>query len=677
MKRIIGKLLVFTAIISLIIPAKDVYADNPRYVPNLVTDTEMSRPDLYVERACIENALDCGNDYKILSVYYATDLTKVDAFQFTYKTWLQACNCQKPNVVGNGKITYLIGGVVTGQVNDDEVLESYSKASTRWSAYTDIYRYGTGKADTVFCSYSQGEKCQTCGLWCNRVVATKDMYLFDYRGVCIGIDSFSADDGDSIVIKPSYNLYTEKVDYKIRYEGESTYSYLLSGTERNGMNVSIGADRSITLSNVNSSKGSFDILPVPYDRNGQLPYGFNESLESKVSHITFPDKQKPTITQLESTYDRTKGSVTVGFTASDNLPLPSDCFSFDGGTYSSINTHTYTEPGLHTISVRDASNNITVKEFSILDSDVAKNVTILDKKNEDDKGEREAIVGIVISSPSTNSGGTTTANPKENTDNSSADSIKKVSSGVLNPNDSKESITSVTTGNKGEQKDGLTSSGNVLGSSNSKKSDTNSNKKPSTVSDSTKKSLFESVKENSGEYVLSQEEINKGNELKKAAATPQQVEIEEVNDDENIEMEESLKELAERTGNYAPTKNKSSVFYVLIISLILILLVMLLIFILFFMVLLFEEVDDGLIKKKKLLAVRILGINKKYWSLNLNELLSEHPTLEAHLGILFVYIFEGEYMKILSKVKGDDKREIAREEIKRVVIIGKGRGKRR
>ena len=77
------------------------------------------------------------------------------------------------------------------------------------------------------------------------------------------------------------------------------------------------------------------------------------------------------------------------------------------------------------------------------------------------------------------------------------------------------------------------------------------------------------------------------------------------------------------------------------------------------------------------MAIRLITINKKAWSINVNDLLSMHPSLEAHLGVLFVYIFEGDYVKILSKVHGDEKREIAKEEIKRQVIIGKGRGKRR
>ncbi len=312
------------------LPAKRVYADTARYNPHFVTDTEKSKADCYVIRANIESIADSGNDYCLLNNYYSMDLSKIDGFQFSYKAWLQACQCQRPNVNFNGKITYIMGGNATGQINEDNVSASYNDVETKFSKIIEIYRYGVGNDDTLFCLYATSERCATCGLFCHRILSTKDVYLYDYRGVCTGINSYVADEGESVVITPTFNEYTERVDYKIRYEGETSYSNLIAGTERNGMYVSIGANHSVTLSNINKSNGSFDILPMPYDRSGALPYGFNEMTETKVSHITFPDTQKPVITQLQSVYDRTLGTVTVGFSATDNKPLPTDWFSFDG-----------------------------------------------------------------------------------------------------------------------------------------------------------------------------------------------------------------------------------------------------------------------------------------------------------------------------------------------------------
>ena len=859
MKKIQLFIFLIIAIVCSQLTSVDVHAETVIPV-SFYCDTSRSLPECYVEKGSIDYVLPSGNDYGMITNYYQLDLTKADGFQIVYKTWLQRCNCAQPNVIRKGRITYSIGGAVVIQLNDDYLADSIDNVPLKETIVTDLSERNLGVGNTGICIYSTGERCSTCGNWVKRTVMSKDIVLYDYRGVCTSINSAETTAGGTVTIRPTFNKYTTNVSYLIKYAGDSQYYPLIPGSERNSMGVSIGSDYSIVLTNVNKSKGNFDILPVPYDRSGSLPYGFNENTDSHVAHIVIKDTEKPVITQLPNVYDRVNGKVTVEFSATDNEPLPTDCYSFDGGAYSSQKTKTYSTAGKYNISVRDAAGNIAVKEFTITEADILKNDTekpvitqlpnVYDRvngkvtveftatdnralptdcysfdgwgyssvkkktysvpgkyiisvrdaagniatkeftiteadvlKNDTEKpvitqlpnvydrikgtitvsfsatdnralptncysfdggtyssvksmtysvagkhkiSVKDAAGNVAIkefaitqtdvakpsdkkdtnpSNPGKNeepdkpysgepikpSNPTNPTNPTNPNDDSKDDitppggssSSSKVSKGIDNPSSKHTSekevnVTPINSSSSGYSADGKRITSNKQGNSSSERN-------ASLLSEWGKNSLFENIKANSGKYVMTQEETAKENSKKYANKDSEDAVVEEVIEGENIKdkssilMDEELLSRAEEIDNYVPHKKRGSVFYVAVISFALLLLVALATFVLFFMVLIFSDTDEELLSgemKKKLVAMRVVFIHKKYWSLNINELLNMYPSLEAYPGLLFVYLFEGEYIKILSKVKGDEKREIAREEIRRRINIGKGRRKR-
>lgn len=995
------------------------------------TDTELSNPERYVQKGDFECAVLSVKDYSLQKNKVKLNLTNIDGFQISYKSILSPCSCGTPTVQRRGRVTYAINGQNIYQVIDCHITNNIDEAPLFFSDYADITNSGLSAGETEFDIFSPYDKCMGCGEYCERIVMTKNIYLFDNRGVCEYIDSYAVNPGDTVILTPRYNQYTVHADYKIKYAGDKAYRNIIYGKETNGMTVTAGADRTIIISGINKSKGNFDILPVPYDRSGSLPFGFNESTETKVSHITVNDVEKPVITRkadvydringtvtvefsatdneplpancysfdggeyssvktqkystvgnhkvsvkdaagnvatleyaiteadilkndlekpvikrLDNIYDRINGTVTVEFTATDNRPLLSDCFSFDGGVYSSVRTQKYSTPGKHKVSVKDAAGNVATLEYTITEADVLKNdtqkpiitrqadkfdringiitvsfsatddralptncfsfddgeylavnsqkysvpgkhrVSVKDAagnvatleytiteadvlKNDTEKPEIHRLTNIYdrdngtvtvtfiatdnrtlpadcysfdggvyssIRSQKYSTPGKHIISVKDGAGNISsleytiteedlitrdtqkptiirlqniydrvngtvtveftasdnrplpadcfsfdngayssnrrqtysedgqhiisvkdaagnvavkeylitkADVMKPQVTNPINPNkptnpndpnnpsdpsnpkepykgqpigndpitdpkgttgelpviSSSSSRSSVPGGiddpkSKYNKEHEITvskspsSSSSITGEkiiNSNKKDNSSSERKASELSETKKNSLFESIKTNSGKYVTTQEEIDKALKEKKAMQDELDKKIESKEKDSKeykgpVEMDDSLMAMTEAVDNYVPEKRNKNESYVILISVALLIVVALAIFGLFFMVLLFAECDSDIFageKKKKIIGIRVVTMHKKHWSLNVNDLLSEYPTIEAYLGVLFVYLFEGEYMKILSKVRGDDKREIAREVIKKTVVIGKGKGRKR
>ena len=64
-------------------------------------------------------------------------------------------------------------------------------------------------------------------------------------------------------------------------------------------------------------------------------------------------------------------------------------------------------------------------------------------------------------------------------------------------------------------------------------------------------------------------------------------------------------------------------------------------------------------------------------SLCFYELLNKYDTLYVRFGPLFAYIYENEKISIMTKFKGEKKREIAKEFITKEIVVGKTGGKKR
>ena len=226
-----------------------------------------------------------------------------------------------------------------------------------------------------------------------------------------------------------------------------------------------------------------------------------------------------------------------------------------------------------------------------------------------------------------------------------------------------------------------TKTGAQVGKTGSVGKKSNENK-ASSISDEKKKTLFENIKDNSSEYVTTQERIDKENSIRKADDDKKEIDFNEVDSEEETDIDESLLEES-KNSNYTPKINYDSTFILTLLSIIFAFVLLLIILSLFFVVIIYAEKNVKNIvtgeDEKKLLpvAVRLVTRKQKMWCLNVNDLLNEYGIIYAHMGPVFVYLFEDEFMRILSKVKGDEKREIAKEEIKREVIIGKGKARYR
>lgn len=545
---------------------------------------------------------------------FEVDFTNIDAFRMEYSFWCDACYCQKPTfsrgTYYNIKFKDLYNKNVT------EIFYGNDRGHSIWTPVIDLYGADYHN-EIISCDIMlPSERCSVCGKDSIAMSASAGGFEFyDYRGVCTEFPSVSVEDGESVTLNPKFNAYTKRVEYKIKYEGDAVFTPLKNGTQANGMNVVIGADNSISITNVNRSKGSyFEILPVTYDKNNQLPYKFDENNNSHVARISIAQSsvQNPGQNPLQEEVNNDPPVVTPSVTEVPNNPVSEiDKTSVTGTTPNQTP---------HNIPNNSPNNNGHDKESPV-------NV-VSNQKEQYTEDPKPVYVPMDIA----------TASPDSNTKSGQTGSVSK------------------------------------------NKADKN---KPSKISDEKKKSLFDSIKDNSSEYVTTQEKIDKDNAIKKENNEKMDITAESIEKDEaDLDIDESLLDESVES-NYVPKLKYDSTFIAVMLSCIFAFLLLAILFALFFVVIIYAEkpvknIITGEDEKKKVpVAIRLVMINKKMWSLNMNDLLNEYGTLYAHLGLIFVYLYEDEFMRILSKVKGDEKREIAKEQIKREVIIGKGKARLR
>lgn len=686
---------------------------------------------------------------------YIEDLTHIDAIQFGYVNWVQDCGCGTQNYKYEGVCQFkIIDTPVQCMERKLCVQPDYNKPLCPWeySSLYDLTSYNlNGKYKIECTSISPYDQCLTCGKKIERRSRGGAFLMYDYRGICTGINSETIGIGESTVIRPTFNKYTQNVAYKIKYDGEAAYSDLKAGQQKNGMTVTINNDYSVMLSNVTAKCGNFEIIPLPYDRTGQLPYGFNESTGTAVkkAYIQVVDKTEPIVNRLENVYDRDKGTVTVSFTATDEGGLPLDCYSFDGGNYSSISSKTYSSAGKYFVCVKDIAGNVRKIEFTVSEADVyvkkpeptptpTPEPTPTPKPEPTPKPVEKpeptptpvpSAEPTPTSKPTPLSTPTPTPTPISKPDEKreettpvtdrETDSVKKdTKPTVKDPYESKsetekavlpEKISGISQGItdlfnefKPAPDEGKTivspivtpdGKGTSTGSKETKTTDKSkssstlesakSTAKPTELTNEKKESLFDSIVSNSSEYIASKGEVDKEKNKVLASSKIKDVEPKSVADNDNsLKMDEELLKEARERALYKPTKAEKKSNTVLLVAIGLLIILIVAVILLFLGVFIFAEKDitnpvSGEVKRCKVpVAFRFLTLNKKAFCLNINDLLSNYPQLEAHLGILFVYIYSGDYIRILSKVRGDEKREIAKEEIKNVVVIGRGRGKK-
>lgn len=788
--RNIAVVLLMAVILGTIIP-KEIMAydfESREYEPVVLTDR--TSKDIVVKQ------MQCGHEYgssfddEYDGYKYILDFTNIDAIEFGYKNFARKC-CSTPIYSYPCMTVFSIPEI---GFRDEETYiyylqdMSYVTGSIRYSERFDFTKYNLkGKHGVDTATYTKYDRCLNCGTNILKECFGGYFIIYDYRGLCTYVNSPTVVAGSSTKVSPKFNKYTNSVAYKIRYEGEQYFSPLTVGTQRNGMTASLNRDFSLTLSNVTSKLGSFEILPVALDRTVQKPYEFNEmtgegEFISKVTVIEpEPDPEPepapkpeptpapepepepeptptPTPTPIPSpepevndepasdpTPEPTEGTGVKDEPTSTPAPdpIPTPAPTPESGVKDEPATNPNPAPKDDEGTLKpDSTDNVIpepkpeIKEEPIKENkEDGKTVDInININREDDKYTEHEVVDnnpfqkpIIIETlnPETEKN-ETTKKPIEKGQNKQdpykasplfdpsgiMDKLSEISAGITNiisefkeePTESKTIVDGGTLaamsipgstggvlgassgqgassqGTSSSNKNGIASSGKT---SNTKNIDEKlSATKPKELSENEKSSLFDSIVSNSSEYITSKEEVDKETRTAKNESNIKEIEpVSIVDESDSALMDEDLLAASEEFKSIQPNAKKSNSMYIVIISVVLALILILAALLLFFGVILYAEKDikspvSGEVKRMNVpVAFRLLMISKGTFSLNVNDLLSEYKKMQAHLGILFVYIFEGEYLRILSKVKGDDKREIAKEEIQRIITIGRGRGK--
>lgn len=221
---------------------------------------------------------------------------------------------------------------------------------------------------------------------------------------------------------------------------------------------------------------------------------------------------------------------------------------------------------------------------------------------------------------------------------------------------------------------------NTSGKNSKNNNSKNTSLKAKELTDNDKEDVFERIRKNSEEYIISMRETKK-EETKAAEAKKATIDLKTI--EEGDEANAYTNENSDEADAYNPeTKEKSIVSLVLIFVGLLLLLVILAI-ILFFGVIVFVKKDteytmlsneEGI---KVPVALLFVSLSNSERSLCFYELLNKYDTLYVRFGPLFAYIYENEKISIMTKFKGEKKREIAKEFITKEIVVGKTGGKKR
>ncbi len=229
-----------------------------------------------------------------------------------------------------------------------------------------------------------------------------------------------------------------------------------------------------------------------------------------------------------------------------------------------------------------------------------------------------------------------------------------------------------------------TGSSSTSSSSTSKQiNNTSSAKKGSSLtykklSDSEKASLFDKMMNSSSDYIHRIETDEFESQSIAASNLRDKIKIETI-DDKNAESCDSENDSDD---NFSGGFRKEFNIFLIIIVVLFILLIILLLFLMFFGVLICEE---RLVKnklngeeeiKKVIVSLKLISYSDDVWKLNMGDLLFKYNVLYAYPGLLFVYLFEEETIRILTGYKGEEKREIAREKVCKEIKLGKAGGRK-
>lgn len=521
--------------------------------------------------------------------------------------------------------------------------------------------------------------CHSCGQTASTCVFYNGLFFTDKRGkASFQKTSYQVNQGGSVTITPEYNSEAHHMSWGIRKKGDSGFTLLKEGKNGDGIIAANVNGKSLTLSNV-PALGVYEVGVFVYDSDGSLPAGTSFPVTPYyVSLEAIVDSEMPRL-EIKKTYDKENGQVIVKLIGSDNSGLHETPYSWDGGkNFSGIDTKAFTETGTYQVALRDASGNVTLGSFYIDSMDIEMvrpssintNKPIQEKETGTDKGGSEA---------STNTG----SSPSANTDNKSPtqiiDSIKPQTGGLNEKTNDKEYVLVRPIDQAVSDKTTASIKDSTTQSDKKSKSDDSSKLKPTDIDKKDSDDMFEKIRQNSEDYIISMKET-KTDDKKMAADKEAEIDLKTIDTEgEGVDLSNSNGE----TKEYTPENRlKSNAFLILIIVLAIIL-ILLLLFFLFFGVIIFAEKEteftalsgsDGI---KMPVALSLVSIKDGQWSVCFRELLEKYGIVYARFGLLFVYLYENDRIKIMTKFKGEAKREIATEKIKKEIIVGSKGGSKK
>lgn len=196
------------------------------------------------------------------------------------------------------------------------------------------------------------------------------------------------------------------------------------------------------------------------------------------------------------------------------------------------------------------------------------------------------------------------------------------------------------------------------------------------LSDVEKESLFDKMNNSSSDYIHRME--GEEHESTSAAANSRdKIRIETMDESGDYLSCDSENDADEDyQGSY---KRGLNIFLIIMIIIFILLLLFVLLFMLFGVVMCEERIIKNSDKdeekvKKVIVALKFISYSDSVWKLNVGDLLFKYKTLYAYPGLLFVYLFEEEMIRIMTGFKGEEKREVAREKIQREIKLGKAGG---
>lgn len=628
-------------------------------------------------------------------ISFKIDLSNMTTFEYSRYTYIAECqNCKVSHFPYTSLIRIDLNNYNYLYDNDHSSDDPNDKSNWRKVTYSITNQHGADSTVTIYYT-ALPVKCKNCGREESMKIYFDGLTFIGKRGHAT-FDNSTADilPGGQIVVSPNFDENASTVKWGIRYPGESGFTLLTEGVNANGITASGVTNKSLTVSNIPYVNGGFDLGVFVYTQSGDLPGGYDFPNTPYYMHVNCKDVTPPSIT-INKNVNPSGGAVSVSISATDEGGLADKPYSFDGGvTYVSENTKNFDKVGTYQVAVKDKSGNITKDSFYIDSKDIKSGGTpsggngSLGNITEKDAGSKNGSGGGTNSGGGTGTGGAGDPSGNGGTSNGGVGGNSKGGTGSLDSSktDSNDHVTGGSTSSPGtnsssgkdvkEVGTGKSSNGGIGNDKNSK----GNNLSPSEIDEKDSEDEFEKIKGNSEDYIISMQENSAAEN--DADAEDATVNMNSIDSMENGDGSGYTDSGNLYTDSYNPDEIEDSSFSILLIIIISAIIVAMLAFILFFGVVIFAEKEtelsslNGTAGRKVPVAISFITINNKKFSICFRELFEKYDVLYARVGILFVYMFEGEKIGIQTKFKNDKKREIATETVRKEIRAGHKKSKK-